>query len=72
LRGVKDLLILRPWLFKDVLWGDEAVGGEPPESMGDVEDVVITFLLGHGGHDWVDLDLMEALITSCRAKEQIV
>jgi hypothetical protein len=71
LRGVKDLPILLPWLFKDVLWDDEAVGDKPPEPVGDMDDVVIPFLLVHGGHYLVNLQLNSGVISPSPVKECI-
>ena len=37
--------------IEDVMRGDEAMGYKPPEPVWDMNDVVVPFLLVHGGHD---------------------
>ena len=45
------MAVFLPRFHEDVLWGDEAVGDEPPEPMRDVDDVIVKFFLVHGGHN---------------------
>ena len=60
---VEDLAIFLPMLFKDVLWGDEAVGHESPQPVGGMDDVVAALLLVCGSHDLAHLSPDGRVIT---------
>ena len=52
-RSIEYLAILFSCFDENVLWHDEEMWDKAPEPVWDMEDVVVTFFFGHGGHDFV-------------------
>ncbi len=52
-RSIKYLAILFSCFDEDVLWHNEAMWDKAPEPVRYMEDIIVTFFSGHGGHDLV-------------------
>jgi hypothetical protein len=57
--------------FEDALWCDEAVGHGPPKPVWDVNDVVVTFFLVHGGQDLIDLGVDGGVVALCQYRSAL-
>jgi hypothetical protein len=72
LQCVEDLAVLLARFREDVLGREEAMWHKMPEPVRDVDNIVVPFLLVHGGHDSIHLGVNGIWFPFCQYRSPLL